>query len=120
MEPGERQLHLGLDACDPRDSEAGCLVAAVAQERRLANAGIAPDDEDGALALADVREQPIECLTLAGPAPKRVGVHTRTLTAWPQPSEPFYNRFTCPSRARGSPVQQLALSSRRAPPGRRT
>jgi hypothetical protein len=52
MEPGVRQLHLGLDAGDLRDPEAGRLARAVVQERRLAHAGLAADDQHRALTAA--------------------------------------------------------------------
>ena len=42
VQPGERQLHLGLDPRDLRDPEARGLAGAVAQERRLADAGLTP------------------------------------------------------------------------------
>ena len=66
MQPRERQLHLGLDAGDPRDAKAGRLPGAVVQERRLADARLAADDQHRALAAADVLQQPVERLTLAG------------------------------------------------------
>ena len=74
MQPGERQLHLGLDAGDPRDAEAGRLPRAVVQERRLADARLPADDQDRALAAADVLQQPVERLALAGSAQQ----HRRT------------------------------------------
>ena len=68
MDPGERQLHLGLDARDVRDAEAGGLPGRVAQQRRLPDARLAADDQDGALPVARVCEQAVEQLPLAGPA----------------------------------------------------
>jgi hypothetical protein len=68
MQSGERQLHLGLNPGDPRDAEAGRLPSAVVQESRLADARLAADDQDRALAAANVCRQPVEHLTLAGSA----------------------------------------------------
>jgi hypothetical protein len=44
MGPGERQLHLRLDARDLRDAESGRLPSGVAQQRGLADARLAADD----------------------------------------------------------------------------
>src|SRR5829696_1495933 len=66
MQAGERQLHLGLDARDLLDTKTSGLSSAVAQERRLADPGLAADDEHGTLPAADVLEQPVQPLTLAG------------------------------------------------------
>ena len=54
MQPRERQLHLGLDPRDLRDPEAGRLLGGVSQQRRLADARLAADDQDGAAAVARV------------------------------------------------------------------
>ena len=66
MQPRERQLHLGLDPGDPRDAEARRLPRAVVQERRLADARLAAEDQHRALAAAHVLQQPVERLALAG------------------------------------------------------
>jgi 3-oxoacyl-[acyl-carrier protein] reductase len=68
MQSGERQLHLGLDPSDPRHAETGCLPRAVVQKRCLADTRVAPDDQDRALAGADVLQQPVEQLALIGSA----------------------------------------------------
>ncbi|HEY6762058.1 MAG TPA: hypothetical protein VI318_21335 [Baekduia sp.] len=68
LDPGERQLHLGLDAVEPRDAQPRGLPRGVAQQRRLPDARLAPDDQDGAPACARLREHPVEDLPLAGPA----------------------------------------------------
>jgi len=62
----ERQFHLGLDACDSHDSNTGGLPGAVMQEGRLADARLAPHDQRGALAGADIGQKPIERLAFAG------------------------------------------------------
>jgi 3-oxoacyl-[acyl-carrier protein] reductase len=68
MQPSERQLHLGLDARNLRDTEAGRLPGAVMQEGRLADSRLPPDDEHPAVAAANVLQQPVERLALAGSA----------------------------------------------------
>ena len=73
MQPRERQLHLGLDAGDPRDAEARRLPGAVLQQGGLADARLAADDQDGALAAAHVLQQPVERLALAGSAQQHRG-----------------------------------------------
>ena len=67
MDPGERQLHLRLHAGDLRDTEARGSTNGVLQQRRLADARFAADDQDGAPTAADVREQPVDHGPLAGP-----------------------------------------------------
>jgi hypothetical protein len=66
MQSRERQLHLGLDAGDARDAKARRLPSAVVQEGRLADARLPAEDQHRALAAADVLQQPVERLTLAG------------------------------------------------------
>jgi hypothetical protein len=75
MHRGERQLHLGLDARDLRDTEPGRLASGIPQQRRLPDARLATNDEDGALTPAHIRQQPIDQLPLAGPSeePPRTG-----------------------------------------------
>src|SRR3954471_12778056 len=67
MRAGERQLHLCLHARDLHDAEAGRLTGDVAQQRAFADAGLAADHEDLALAPADRRQQATEHIALAGP-----------------------------------------------------
>ena len=65
MQPRERQLHLGLDPGDLRDPEAGGLPSDISQERRLADARLAADDQHGAAAVARVFQESVERFTLA-------------------------------------------------------
>ena len=82
MQRRERQLQLGLDARDLRDTEAGRLTSAVVHHRRLADARLAGDDEHRALSAANVRQQPVERVALAGTAQRhrraRDGVNEHT------------------------------------------
>lgn len=81
MQPGERQLHLGLDAGDPGDAEPRRLLDGVAQQRRLADPRISADDEDRAAAVAGVVQQPPDGLAFAQPVlklPLVVGSHRDT------------------------------------------
>jgi hypothetical protein len=50
------------------DTEARRLTSGVLQQRRLADASLAPDDQDGALTAAHVREQVVDHHALVGPA----------------------------------------------------
>ena len=68
MHRRERQVHLGLDAGDPRRPERRRLARAVIQERGLADPRLAADHQDRALAAADVVQHPIEHLALGGTA----------------------------------------------------
>ena len=61
----ERQLQLGLDAGDLSDPTAGRLPGAVVQQRGLADPGLTPDDQHGALAATNAVQQAIERLALA-------------------------------------------------------
>src|SRR3954447_20667636 len=82
MDSGERKLHLRLHARDLRNPETGRLTRGVSQERGLADARFAADDQDLAFALADPRQKSIEHSALGGPAhePRPAGVsHGTTL-----------------------------------------
>ena len=68
MQRGERQLHFGLDAGDAQDSNTGGLPSAVVQEGRFADARLAAHDKRRALAVADIRQEPIERSAFAGSA----------------------------------------------------
>src|SRR4051794_29948791 len=97
MRAGERQLHLRLHARDLHDAEAGRLAGDVAQQRALADARLAADDEDLALAPADRRQQATEHIALAGPPnesrPTGAG-HAATLSD-PRESGEIYMRVAC-------------------------
>ncbi len=73
VQPGERQLHLGLDTRDPSDPEAGRLPSAMAQECGLAHAGLTTDGEDGAVASAGIFQQLVQHTTLRGATTERRG-----------------------------------------------
>jgi hypothetical protein len=62
------QLHLALDsgcACDPELSR---RLDCVPEQRRLANARLAADDQDSAVSAARGIQQPVEHLALPLPA----------------------------------------------------
>jgi len=67
MDPGERELHLRLDAGDLRHTESRGMTSCVPDQRRLSDARLAADDQNAALTLADVCQHPVEGFTLAGP-----------------------------------------------------
>jgi hypothetical protein len=68
MQTGERQLHLGLHAGHAGDTTSGRAVTQVVQERGLAHARLAAQDQDPALPGAHVFQEPVEHLALSVPA----------------------------------------------------
>ena len=70
VDAGERQLHLRFYARDLGDTESSGLTSGVAQQRRLSDARLAPDDEDRALTRAQARQEAVEYFALVGPADK--------------------------------------------------
>ena len=60
MQPGERKLHLGLDARGPRHAEHRPARGEVLEQRGLANASLATQDEDSAMARGAVVDHLIE------------------------------------------------------------
>ena len=71
MQSRERQFHLCLDARDLGHSEPSSLPGGVPDERRLADPGLTPYDQDRALAPAGSLKQPVQHVALPGPAQKR-------------------------------------------------
>ncbi|GAA3070704.1 hypothetical protein GCM10010464_38690 [Pseudonocardia yunnanensis] len=57
MEPGERELHLGLDAGGSRDVALGRAARHVIQQSGLAYPGFAAKDEHSTLPGADARDE---------------------------------------------------------------
>ena len=84
MDPGERQLHLRLHARDLSHTESRCLTSGVTEQRRLSDARLASDDQNGALTLAPLCQEPVEPFALGDPVEKaghRVAAMSRaTLT----------------------------------------
>ena len=68
MQPGERELHLGLHARGARDVEARGALRGVLQQRGLADAGLAAQDQDRALARSYACQLPVQHLALAAAA----------------------------------------------------
>src|ERR671934_181118 len=71
MDSGERQLHLRLRAGDLRHTKSRGAASGVAEQRSLADARLASDDQDGALIFARVCEEAVERFALAGPVEER-------------------------------------------------
>ena len=67
MDTGERQLHLRLRGGDPRHPKARGTTSGIPEQRRLSDACLTPDDEDGAFTLAHACQEPIEQFALADP-----------------------------------------------------
>ena len=68
MQPGERELHLRLDARRPGDAAAGRVLHQIAQQRALADAGLAAQQERPARARAHGRHELVQRLALPAPA----------------------------------------------------
>ena len=68
MQSGVRQLHLGLDAGRPCDTTAGRPRDEVVQQRGLAGAGLAAQDQDVAAARAHARDDAVERRAFVPPA----------------------------------------------------
>ena len=64
MQPGKRQLHLGLHAGDPGQSKARSLPGAMVQERRLPYPSLTAHDQSRALAATDHIQQPAQLVPL--------------------------------------------------------
>jgi hypothetical protein len=71
MQAGERKLHLGLDARGPRDAAFRPARGEVLEQRGLADARLATQDEYSAMARENTVDHLIEVLALAPPAPQR-------------------------------------------------
>src|SRR3954462_13710308 len=67
MDPGERQLHLGFHAPYLGHTESRCMTRHVPEQRRLADAGLASDDQNPALTLSRAGEPSVECCALTCP-----------------------------------------------------
>ena len=65
---GERELHLALDSGGAHDPQRRGLLDQVVEERRLADAGFAMDDECAAMTVARGLHQPVDGRLLALPA----------------------------------------------------
>ena len=64
MQPGERELHLRLDARDPGDATLRGPLGDVLQQRRLAHPRLAAQDLHRALPRADALQLAVQCLAL--------------------------------------------------------
>jgi hypothetical protein len=64
MQPGEGELHLGLDPSDPGDTALRGLLGDVRQQRRLAHPGLTPQDLHRALPRADALQLTVQHLAL--------------------------------------------------------
>ena len=65
VEPGERQLHLRLDACRPGDATRRRARRQHVEQRRLADPGLAPQHQDAALPADDRRDEAAQDVALA-------------------------------------------------------
>ena len=68
MQPGERELHLGLDARDPGDAALRGPLGDVLQQRRLADPRLAAQDQHRALPRPDALQQAVQRLALVASA----------------------------------------------------
>lgn len=60
MQARVRELHLRLDADGTRDAKPGRSLREKVQQRRLANPGLAAQDQHRALPCTDARQQPFQ------------------------------------------------------------
>ena len=70
MQPGERELHLGLDAGRAHDPTPGGVREEMIEERRLADAGLTAKDERATRAGAGTGDQLIQRLALGAAPPQ--------------------------------------------------
>jgi hypothetical protein len=62
MQAGERELHLGLDACDTGDATPRRLLGNVIQQRRLPDPGLAAQNLHRALPRANALQLAVQRL----------------------------------------------------------
>ena len=78
MQPGERELHLRLDARRPRDAAAGRAAHEVVEQRALADAGLAAQQQRPARTRAHARHELIQRSALTAPAEQHLpGIRRR-------------------------------------------
>ena len=65
MGAGVRQFHLRLDARDLRDAKSRSLPSRVPQQRRLPNARLTMEHQDGAVTVVHICQQSVDKATLA-------------------------------------------------------
>jgi hypothetical protein len=68
LDSGKRELHLAFDPCGTDNSHGRGPLHRVVEERRLADSGLAVDDERAAVAVACGLHQPVQGRSLAFPA----------------------------------------------------
>jgi hypothetical protein len=67
MQSGERQFHLGLDACSSHDAAACGVGEDVVEEGRLAHTGFAAKHDHAAGPVSCIPDKPIEQFPLGTP-----------------------------------------------------
>ncbi len=72
MQPGEGELHLGVDADGAGDAQVGCRPGHVLEQRGLPHARLAAEHEHAALTGAHAVEQGVEGRALAATTAQRV------------------------------------------------
>ena len=65
VEPGERQLHLGLDAGGTDNAAPSSVGEDVVEQSGLAHTSLAPDHHDAARPRSRTLDEPIECFGLS-------------------------------------------------------
>ena len=80
LDCGERELHLALDPGAPDDSQRRGPLDRVVQQSRLADAGLATDDEGAPIAVAGGLHQPIEGGSFAFPTQQLHSPHPPSLS----------------------------------------
>ena len=67
MQPGERQFHLGLDACGSHHAAAGGVGEDVVEQGGLADTGFAAEHDHAASPGSRAQDEPIERFSLGAP-----------------------------------------------------
>ena len=89
MKAGERELHLGLDARRSRDPAPRCRLQDVLQQRRLADPGLAAQDQHRALSRPRLLQLKVQRLALAAPPTQpRLGLNAGHRAAEARPASP--------------------------------
>src|SRR3954463_15827851 len=127
MQAGERELHLGLDACDTGDATPRSLLGDVVQQRRLADPRLAAHDQHRALPGADALQLAVQRLSLVAASLKHGALSLSTTVSRPDwatsrgdwgPDGALARTRACPAGSRLAPCTPPTQSPPPSPPAR--